>query len=158
MSVQWTTVIMTDFCGATTVARSVAFFLQFSDSHHSSPQQISALFGQYWRSADIGPNGAPASLATAMAASWTQSRVFTSMPAGRRCATERGSREASPVVPAAADGDDVRRNTDGSIDVEFYKTRARANRQAAMARFARAMRRRMRTAWARAYDIILARR
>ena len=116
-------------------------FLQFSDNDYSSPSQIAALIGQNRRAADIGSIGDPASLATAMATLSKQSRVIASIPASRPCAPE-----------------DAHRSADGSIDVEFYKSRAHAIRGAAMARLVGALQQMVRAALARSYAVILAKR
>jgi hypothetical protein len=45
-----------------------------------------------------------------------------------------------PVLPTAADTDDVRRNADGSLDIAFYKERAQRLRREATLRLCRSIR------------------
>jgi hypothetical protein len=93
-----------------------------------------------------------------MAAFSKQSRVITSISAGRPRATQSSRCEAGSTPAAAGAAEDARRSADGSIDVEFYKARARAIRGATIARLAEALKQTTRTVLARACAVILAKR
>jgi hypothetical protein len=123
--------------------------LQFSDSDHSLPSKIAALFGQNEQAADIRSTGNPASLAASMAIFSKQSRIIAPLPVSRPCTTESGRCEAGRAPPAAAAAEDARRSVDGLIDVEFYKARAHAIRRATMVRWAGALKQTMRAALVR---------
>jgi len=93
-----------------------------------------------------------------MATVLKQSEVIASRAISRLCAIESGRCEAGRAPPPAAAAEDVRRSADGWIDFEFYTARAHAIRGAAIARLAGALKQTMRTALARFYAVIRAKR
>jgi len=93
-----------------------------------------------------------------MATSSKHSRVVASIGVGRPCATQSSQDEASGTTPLAEAADDARRSADGSIDVEFYKARARAIRGATITGLAGALKQTVCAASARAYAAILGKR
>jgi hypothetical protein len=93
-----------------------------------------------------------------MATSSKQSKGVASIGVGRPRATQSSQCEASRTTPLAEAADDARRSADGSIDVEFYKARARAIRGASITGLAGALKRTVCAALARAYAAILAKR
>jgi hypothetical protein len=79
-----------------------------------------------------------------MAVSWTHGRAYVALSAPINRSTIGSDNCEKLECPSdGADAEPIHRNDDGSIDIEFYKERARHIHRAAKARFVRGLRHRI---------------